>query len=429
MKRFGIITCLFMAFASVTQAAEGDIIKVVFNGSSAEVTIPATASVVSSISGTYVTLKSTTIEEEYIYDIYGSTTDGSLTIIGDYKLTLKLNGVNITSQKGAAIDVECGKRIDVVLAEGSVNTLCDYANGSQKAAFYTSGHPEFAGNGTLNVTGNLKHAICAKEYLQIKKTVGTINVLSAVSDGIHCGKAKVNNDNNYFQMNGGTLNISNVGGDCIDSDDYGTVLIKGGTLNLTVSGTDVDGIKADSTLTITGGTINIDVTGQQSTGIKTNWEAYLKGGDITINVSGDGSKGIRGKQQTTKTVNYGGSINFSDSTKVKVIASGGSVVASGDETKCMGMSVDADLNHTGGIVYIWAKGDNSYTYSVKGTESTTTGFYTEKGTVSAVESVRSSVENEGTVIYSVGGIRLNSLQKGLNIVKRPGEPARKVFVE
>jgi len=412
------------------RAAEGDVIKVVFDGSTATVDIPSTASVTSTINGGYVTLRSTTTAEEYVYDIYGTTTNGGLTITGNYKLTLQLNGVSITSGKGAAIDVECGKRIAVVLVDGTTSTLVDYASGSQKAAFYTTGHPEFSGSGTLNVTGNVKHAICAKEYLQIKKTVGTINVLSAVSDGIHCGKGKVNNDNNYFLMNGGTLNISNVGSDCIDSDDYGTVLIKGGTLNLTVSADDADGIKADSLLQIYDGTINIDVTGQCSEGIKSNWHAYIPGGDITINVSGNGSKGIKGNvPSSSTTVTNGGSVTFSDSANVTIIASGKSVVEGTDETKCMGLSVDADLTHKGGTVYILAKGGESYTYNVKGNETTTTGFTAEYEGSSAVSALQAAKTGGIETVYSVSGVRQNQLRQGINVVRRADGTVVKKYVK
>ncbi|MBQ9363706.1 MAG: carbohydrate-binding domain-containing protein [Bacteroidaceae bacterium] len=362
-----LTSMLMMALAVSAQsvrAAEGDTIKVVFSDTSAEVTIPTTASVKSVINGANVTLVSSSTKEEYVYDVYGSTTNGSLTITGDYKLTLCLNDVNIQSGNGAAIDVECGKRIAVELV--GTNTLVDAVGGKQKAAFYTTGHPEFSGGGTLNVTGNAKHAISAKEYLLIKKTVGTINVLSAVSDGIHCGKGKVANENNYFKMNGGVVNIMNVGGDCVDSDDYGTIIVKGGSLNLNVSGTEVEGLKADSVLTIEGGTINITVTGQESTGIRSCYESHFNGGNVMIDVQGDGSKGIKGKQQTNKTVNNGGSV-YLNGTEIDILVSGGTVYEETDTTKCMGISVDADLVHTAGSVNILACGTDAYTYHVKGT--------------------------------------------------------------
>lgn len=372
-KTTSLLMIAIAMFAQQVRAAEGDTITVVFSGESAEVTVPTTASVKSVVKGADVTLTSTAPKEEYIYDVYGSTTDGSLTIGGDYKLTVRLNDVNIQSQTGAAIDVECGKRIAVELV--GTSTLVDAEGGKQKAAFYTSGHPEFSGNGTLNVTGNTKHAISAKEYLLIKKTVGTINVLSAVSDGIHCGKGSVNNENNYFKMNGGIVNIMNVGGDCVDSDDYGTILVKGGSLNLNVSGTEVEGLKADSVLTVDGGNINIIVTGQECAGIRSNYECHFNGGHINIDVQGDGAKGVKGKLQTKKTVNNGGSV-FLNGTEFDILVSGSTIYEETDTTKCMGMSVDADLIQTAGSVCILAAGTEAYTYHVKGTEELTDSFIT-----------------------------------------------------
>ena len=375
MKKIASLLMMAMVVsAQYVKAAESDTIKVTFSGESAEVTIPSTASVKSIVKGADVTLISTTTNEEYVYDVSGMTTDGSLTISGDYKLTLLLNNVYIQSETTSAIDVECDKRIAVDLI--GTSTLIDGVGGKQKAAFYTTGHPEFGSSGTLNVIGNTKHAISSKEYLLIKKSIGTINVLAAVGDGIHCGKGKVNNANNYFKMNGGIVNIMNVEGDCIDSDDYGTILIKGGSLNLNVSGTEVEGLKADSVLTVEDGSINIIVTGQQSAGIRSNYACFFNGGNVNIDLQGDGAKGVKGKLQTTKTVNNGGSV-FLNGTEFDILVSGGTIYEPTDTTKCMGISVDADLIQTAGSVCILACGPEAYTYHVKGTEVLTDSFVTK----------------------------------------------------
>lgn len=99
--------------------------------------------------------------------------------------------MDIKSNRGAVLNVACGKRIAVELVDGTVNTFEDAAGGTQKAAMYFTGHPEIEGGGVLNVKVNTAHAISAKEYIQINKSCGTINILGAVKDGIHCGKAKV----------------------------------------------------------------------------------------------------------------------------------------------------------------------------------------------------------------------------------------------
>ncbi|MBP5337721.1 MAG: carbohydrate-binding domain-containing protein [Prevotella sp.] len=367
MKRIIAAVALLACLASPVWA-QGTV-NIVFNGTTAKVTIPSSVTgVTSSVSGANVTILSTTTADEYTYRVSGSSDNGQLVISGNYKLTLQLAGVTLTNSSGGpAIDVECGKRVAVELVDGTVNTLCDSEQGAQKAALYFSGHPEFKGGGTLNVTGRLKHAICSKEYLELKASTGTINVLGAVSDGIHCGKGKVNNEHNYFQMKGGTLNIQNVGGDCIDSDDYGVVRIEDGTLSLNVTD-DATALKADSTVSISGGRLNISVRGIDSKGVKANYAVDISGGETDILVIGDGSKGIKAKgYDTGSTVLGGGSLNISGGT-LNIEAQGGSIIVEGDTTKCIGISADANLQHTGGNVNVVAMGQETVPCNVNGTE-------------------------------------------------------------
>lgn len=186
-------------------------ISIAYSGNAVTAVNPFFLSGVSIVAdGAYVTLKNTNTSTEYTTDISGSTADGSFTYEGDYKTTIVLNGVSITSQRGAAIDIECGKRIALELKKGTVSTLVDAAGGKQKAALYCKGHLEIDKTGTLNVTGNTAHAISAKEYIQLKKSTGIINILGAKSDGIHCRQ--------YFAAKGFTVNISDIEGDGIQAE-------------------------------------------------------------------------------------------------------------------------------------------------------------------------------------------------------------------
>lgn len=351
MKKLTSIALLLML--SMSHMSAQDVIKIEYKGSTATVNVPSgITNVVSSVNGANVTITSKTTNKEYTYQVKGNSTDGSLTINGDYKMTLQLAGVTLTnSHGGAAIDVECGKRIDVELADGTINTLSDAAMGSQKAALYFDGHAEFKGAGTLNVSGKMKHAIRAKEYIELKSSTGTINILEAVSDGIHCGKGKVNNEHNYFLMKGGIVNITNVGSDGIDSDDYGVVRIEGGTLSVNIKD-DASGLKADSTVTIKDGKINIFVSGEDSKGIRANHTVNIMGGKTTIIVEGDGSKGIKAKRyESGSTVLNGGFLNISGG-ELSVQCNGSSLPAESGYTKCVAVSVDADLKQMSGDVDI-----------------------------------------------------------------------------
>ena len=362
MKRIAYL--LMMLWGLHATAQDMPVIDIVYNGSTAQVTIPAEASGVvlnSTLGSPNVNIYSATTTNEYRYRVTGTTKNGSLLIMGNYKLTLELAGCSITNTVGAAIDVECGKRVAVVLAAGTTNTLADGA-GAQKAALYFSGHPEFEGPGTLNVTGNAKHAIAAKEYMELKEDMGTLNVLGAVSDGIHCGRGKADNANNYFEMKGGLVNITGVGSDCIDSDDYGCVKLKGGVLNLDVKADGGAGIKCDSIFKMADGQANIVLSGADAEGIRVNHTAYFKGGDISILNAGAGSKGIKLKKETTGTVLNGGFAYF-EGTDVDITLTGDNYI---DDSRCMGVSVDQNMALSSDDIQIKLASSQAKAYNVKG---------------------------------------------------------------
>lgn len=327
-----------------------------YNGNTASVSIPESLTGISCTSGSnsHVVINNTNTTEECMYSIEGSSNDGSIEINGDFKLTLELNGVNLTNKKGAAINLKCGKRIDILLKEGTVNNISDCEDGEQKAALYTKGHIEFKGAGTLNVTGNTKHAIAAKEYIIVRASVGNINILSAENgDGIHCGKGVANNENNYFQMNGGNINIKNCGSDCIDSDDFGCISIKGGKLSLDVNSRDVSGILCDSIFTMTGGELDININSTLSSGIHTNYVGYFNGGTIktTIQEGADGSRGVRSKmvKKADATVKNGGNLYFNGTDVTMTINAN---TEKYQNQPCYGIRADQKLTQTAGALNI-----------------------------------------------------------------------------
>lgn len=306
---------------SITIVKEVD---VTFSGTTATVDLGNSTDITYEINGAHVTLTNTNTTEEMEVEVTGSSTNGSLTYVGSYKTKIHLNGVNLTSLQGAALDIQNGKRIDLILEDGTTNTLVDATTGEQKACLYCKGHLEISGSGSLNVTGNTRHAIATKEYFILKKSTGNITIAKAAGDAIHAGQ--------YFQMNGGTLNISGMAGDGIQAeitDDpteemNGQVLIKGGSITMTVAADDTKGISSgtdmiinedDNTtqitikatgskytdpvtkesskcmgirvvedLTITAGTINISKTYSSSKGIKVGGTYYAKGGNVSADV-------------------------------------------------------------------------------------------------------------------------------------------------
>lgn len=326
------------------------VISVAFNGSTATVDLRNAPGVSYTTNGANVNIVSENTTDELEIELSGSSSNGSLTYTGGYKCKFYLQGLNLTSTTGAPLDIQCGKRVDLILVGGTTNTLTDATNGEQKACLYCKGHLEISGGGSLNVKGNTRHAIATKEYLQLKKSTGTITVTKAAGDAIHAGQ--------YFQMNGGTLNLSGMTGDGIQAEmtndpteEYnGFVFIKGGNITMTLTSPDVKGIKSDSTMIVSGGSINIAT-------------------------SGAGSKGITASYMT---------INENDASTVIIIRATGGVYTdpvTKETSKCMGIKVTNDLTISAGSVTVTNTGSQSKSIKVGGT------YYAKGGTVKTTTAI------------------------------------------
>lgn len=360
-----------------TKPALPIVVEVVYNGTEATVTIPkcvkdsVTCTRVNG-SNSYVFLEYKGSSDEIIYDVKGSSDNGSLIIKSDYKMQVNLNNVSLTSTCGEALRFKCGKRIALVMADGSVNTFKDSKDkgvtpdpqDSHKACIYTKGHLELSGAGTLNVTGNYNHAVAAKEYLKVKKSVKAINILGAAGDAIHVGE--------YFTMNGGKLTIDEgTKGDGVqveyktdddgaivkDEENTGEIIINDGTLDITmVASEDTKCMKADGNVTINGGTLLLHATANGSRGIQSDGTLTIAQAegvttDITIDAAGGKCTLSSDKEDPDKCmgINVEGDINISAGT-LNITASG----ASANGLKC-----DRNLTVSGGTITIAATGSSS----------------------------------------------------------------------
>ena len=351
-KTIFILMVAMFATGAMAQTPVSGTVNVVYNGDTAMVAVADDVSQYLTVtqSGAHVSIaQSSDLATEVTYNLSGSSSDGGFYMSGSYKATIELNGLTLTNTSavysGAAVHIQNGKRINVKVITGTENTLVDAATGSQKGCLYVKGHAEFKQQGTLNVVGNVKHAIKAGEYITLKNA--TLNVTSAVGDGISC--------NQYFLMQSGTVNISDTEDDGIQCDldgdtstgetedhedeDSGNIYIEGGTItvncaaiaakgiksagdifisgepviNVTTTGKgmwdteDLEtkaacGISSDRNITISGGTIALTSTGSGGKGMKCDSILTISGGDITIATSG----GLYYNNGTTENTNYTG---------------------------------------------------------------------------------------------------------------------------
>lgn len=400
-------------------------VTVVYNGDTATVSVPDSLNQYLTVTqqGAHVSIaQSSNLASEITYNLSGSSSDGGFYMSGSYKATVELNGLTLANTSavysGAAVHIQNGKRINVKVVTGTTNTLVDAATGSQKGCLYVKGHAEFKQQGTLNVVGNVKHAIKAGEYISIKNA--TLNITSAVGDGISC--------NQYFLMQSGTVNISGTGDDGIQCDldgdastgetedhedeDSGNIYISGGNITVNcaaiaakgiksagdifISGNPVIditttgkgewdeedletnaacGISADGDIDISGGTLTLTSTGSGGKGMKCDSVLTISGGDITVTTTG----ALYYNNGTTENTNYTGNTDnvssdyYSSPKGIKAgvktqvgnsYTYGGGMVVSGGKVKVTTSGRNAEgiesknyLNVTGGEIYINAYDD------------------------------------------------------------------------
>ena len=391
-------------------AATDTLVSVVYSDATAAVTIPGCAAkyVDASVDGAHVSIaQSDSVSDDNIgeitYALSGESGDGEFYLSGSYKSTVELRGLTLTNTNpefsGAAIHVQNGKRINISAKRGTINTLTDAANGTQKGCIYVKGHAELKGQGTLNINGRTAHGVKSGDYMTLRNC--TLNILSAVKDGISC--------NEYYLQQSGAVTISGTGDDAVQADldgttstgvttdhedeDTGNIYLTGGTLTATVTADACKGLNTAGDVVISGGELNITQTGSivttdddisYPTSIKADGNVSITGGTVTINNTAAGGKGISAD----------GSITIDESNATTVInvtanGTGGVAELSGgdDDTPTASYKVYVSLPTSGGggnpfggggsntwkTVYLY-KGDGTLVQQLTNTVSKSSGY-------------------------------------------------------
>ncbi len=157
-----------------------------------------------------------TISADGTYVVAGTLADGQIVVNlpgDDDKAQIVLDSVTIHNEDGPAIQIDQADKVFLTLADGSTNVLSDgasyaLAEGEDEpyAALYSKDDLTINGSGTLEVTGNYRHAIASKDDTVI--TGGTITVTS-VEDAVR--------GNDAIKIGGGNI-IVNAGDDAFHSE-------------------------------------------------------------------------------------------------------------------------------------------------------------------------------------------------------------------
>lgn len=284
----------------------------------------------------------------------GRSGDGMLKIYADSPVKLTLSGLDLTSGKSAAINVQSKAALYIHLEKDTENHICDsgsrddehyYPEGvsaddeKRNGAIYCKGSIVFSGKGILELDGKKKHGISAKSSVTVRP--GVTLAVNDVAD--NCIKAegitvlggyiwaktsadagKCLSSDADVDIRGGMLKFYTSGGSIYDEEEKdtsspagvkadGNMTVSGGTMLCVSKGQGGKGFNVDGSLTIEGGIINIATTGSKyiynaaldldssPKGIKADGEIIIDGGWLNIQTKGrsDGSEGLESKSRIT----------------------------------------------------------------------------------------------------------------------------------
>ena len=271
-------------------------VSITFNG--ANVTIMGdTDSLNLQKEGAHLTIETAATGVKYI--VTGQSSNACLKLYSQKKACLVLNGVELTNPEGPVINSQLKKRLFIVLAESTTNTLTDGTSYTkvkgedQRGCIFAEGKICISGAGQLYVNGNKKCGIASDNYIHLLGGFVHINAHAQK------GKAIYGKDN---------------------------IIIGGGMLRTYTDGAAGKGIASDSLLTIKGGVVKAITTGDalwdeaeqdysSCCALKSEYDMDISGGEIYCFSTGTGGKGISAGHSEvisdTKT-DYHGTLTIAD---------------------------------------------------------------------------------------------------------------------
>ena len=414
-------------------------IRIVFADEGAQIT--GDVNNTATVDGNHVTVNNTT-DEKIIYELKGTAQDGSLKLYSSKQQALILDGISLTNMTGAAINNQ-GKKKCFIVIKGT-NSLKDGesytstpADEDEKAALFSEGQLIFSGDGTLTVTAQGKSGITSDDYVHFRDSA-VINVSSGTGHGIR-GKDAV-------YISGGTINVD-VSADMkkgIASDSL--ICINGGVTVINITGAaaydseDAEykgtaGIKADYLFEINGGSLDVTNTGNGGKGISGDLTGCFNGGTVRVTTKGSNygsSSGNRWGSTSSNSVSAKG-IKFDGN----LFFNGGTVTVNCAAHE--GIEAKGTINVKDGIVYSYSAADDAINsgstftieggyvcgYAVRNDGLDANGnFYIKGGTVYAIGTTSPELAIDantegGYKLYVSGGtiIAVGGLESGASLTQ------------
>ena len=179
----------FIGVAMMCSACNADDITVHYQGTTATVEQKVTDSVKVSVEGAKVMIESQYKAHQLRVRLTGSSDDGQFVLKSDGKAVVTMDGVNITSREGAAMWLKNKKKVEIVAANGTENSLlieaCQDTANHKSAALWSKDKLLLSGKGTLNITatGDGCRGIKAKHNITMEDLT-----LTVTTTGSHLGE-------------------------------------------------------------------------------------------------------------------------------------------------------------------------------------------------------------------------------------------------
>ena len=179
MKKILFGALLFM-MGSVCYAED---ITICYKGSAAKVEQKIKDSIIVTVDGANVNIESLYQDHKLTLLLKGKSDNGQLILKTAGKAKVTLDGLSLTSQEGAPLDLRNKKKVEVVAAKGTENTLtitaCNDTANHKAATIWAKDKLLLSGKGTLNIiaTGDGCRGIKTKKDITIEDL--TLNVTTS----------------------------------------------------------------------------------------------------------------------------------------------------------------------------------------------------------------------------------------------------------
>lgn len=400
MKR-NLLWILTLMMASMCYAED---ITIRYNGAKAEVKQNTKDSVNVIVDGANVNIESLYKEHKLTLRLMGKSDNGQLTLKTAGKAKIELDGLTLTSQEGAPLDLKNKKKVEVVAAKGTNNTLtitaCNDTANHKAATIWAKDKLLLSGKGTLNIiaTGDGCRGIKTKKDITIEEL--TLNVTTS---GNNLGEKP-------FGFGGGGM--PDFGGGMPDFGNFPRPDFGGGFPGGGFPGEgfpnfggmrpeENDSTNEDGFEGFGGGFAGKHKYVASTKGIASKGKITINSGNITVRTSTAGAEGIEGKEGV---IFNGGNVDVQ--TTDDAINANATIEFNGANVIARSMGNDAvDSNPKGGFFMPFGGNNNQ--------EDTTPAIIIRGGTVYAWSQVGSPEEGldcdfaplvvEGGTIFSVGG--------------------------